>query len=68
MMSYPLELWPIFLSRYTKESVASFSRAMAIGTLIRMIEKLWETSFWHTFEMKMPIDEADTVVMLYSKV
>lgn len=36
-----------------------------MGTLIKMIEKLWEISFWQTFDMKMPMDEAETVVMLY---
>ena len=64
IISYPLEFWPIVLSLYTKQSVASFRRAIAIGTLIRIMEKLWETYFWHTFEMKMPIDEAETVVIL----
>jgi len=37
---------------------------MAMGTLIKMSEKLWDTSFWHTLEMKIPMDEAETVAML----
>ena len=41
---------------------------MAMGTLMRISEKLLDTSFWHTFEMKIPIDEADTVAMLSSTV
>lgn len=44
-MVSPLEFCPIFLSRNTNDSVASFSRAMAIGTLINIKEKLDETSF-----------------------
>lgn len=37
---------------------------MAMGTLISISEKLWDTSFWHTLDIKMPIDDAETVVIL----
>lgn len=37
---------------------------MAMGTLRRIIENLVATSFWHTFEMKMPMEEAESVVKL----
>ncbi len=39
-----------------------------MGTLIKIIEKQVGISLMHTFEMNIPIDEAETVVRLSSKV
>jgi len=39
-----------------------------MGMPIRMTEKPMGIYFWHTLEMNMPMDEADTAAMLYSKV
>jgi hypothetical protein len=39
---------------------------MAMGTPIRMTEKVEAISFWQTLEIKIPMDEAETAVKLYS--
>lgn len=65
-MVSPLLLWPTFLSENTKESVTNLRSAMAMGTLSRMMENLVATSFWQTLEMKMPMEEAESVVKLSS--
>jgi hypothetical protein len=51
-----------------KHSLASFRRAIVMGTLIKIIEKKVGISFMQTLEMKIPIEEAETVVRLSSKV
>lgn len=51
-----------------KHSLASFSRAIVIGTLIKMTEKKVGIYLIHTLEMKIPMELADTVVRLSSKV
>lgn len=46
--------------------MASFKRAIAIGNPIRITENLEAISFWQTLEIKIPMDEAETAVKLYS--
>lgn len=64
----PLEFWHKVLSLQMMHSLASLSRAIVMGTLIKIIEKQVGISLMHTFEMNIPIDEAETVVRLSSKV
>ncbi len=39
-----------------------------MGILVKIIEKLELIYFWQTLDIKIPIEEAETAVKLYSKV
>ena len=47
-----------------KQLLANLRSAIVIGTPKRIAEKKDGISFEQTFEMKMPIDEAETAVRL----
>jgi len=58
----PLDDCPIIFWEKVNESDANFRRVIAIGRLIKMKEKLVATYFWHTFDRKIPIEDAEKAV------